>query len=150
MRLPTRVLLVCLLATTACRGAIVATAELHGAGTVEAHFQSNGSPLVLWADIDGRWKGNSKYARFPAHYEIDVLAGGASLGHLSCDTHHATEAVCRSHTRSGGEESGDCEIKIPSCDMPLVPAGDAVIKVKGEPDPDAIQVSKMSINLRQK
>src|SRR5580658_9986798 len=81
------------LLTAACRGKLVATAELHGPGTADAHFQSTGEPLFLWADTDGTWTGSGRYAHFPAHYEIDVLSKGAQVGHVACDSLHSTESV---------------------------------------------------------
>jgi hypothetical protein len=138
------------LLTSACRGKIVATAELHGAGTADAHFQSTGAPLVLWADTDGKWNGASgKYAHFPAHYEIDVLSKGAQVGHISCDSQHASESVCGSKTSNGTSHSGDCELKLP-CTLPSIPAGDASLHVVATVGKDVGEVKKMSINVRDK
>src|ERR1700691_1333078 len=113
----------CLLLATACRGKVVATAELHGPGAADAHFTSTGAPLVLWADTDGKWRGGS-HSRFAAHYEIDVLGGTTKVGHIGCDTKDSTESVCGVEVSDGDTHSGDCELKLP-CELPSIPAGAA-------------------------
>jgi len=151
MRIPARrlFLVACVLVTTACRGKLVASAELHGAGTAEAHFRSTGAPLVLWADTDGKWRGSNKQSRFPVQYEIDVLAGGSNVGHVSCATRDSRVQVCGTRISAGGVQSGDCELRL-VCTLPAIPVGDAVLRVKGEPGKDAMEVKRMSINVRGK
>jgi len=151
MRIATHlfILVACILVTAACRGRIVATAELHGEGTAEAHFQSTGAPLVLWADTDGTWRGSNKKSRFPANYEIDVLSGGLSVGHVSCDTKDFPTAICGTHISNGDLQSGDCELKL-TCTLPAIPSGDTILRVKGVPGKYAMEVKKMSINVRNK
>ena len=123
MRIATHlfILVACILVTAACRGRIVATAELHGEGTAEAHFQSTGAPLVLWADTDGTWRGSKD---FPT-------------------------AICGTHISNGDLQSGDCELKL-TCTLPAIPSGDTILRVKGVPGKYAMEVKKMSINVRNK
>jgi hypothetical protein len=147
MRDSRHVLIACVLVMAACRGKLVATAELHGAGTAEARFHATGAPLILWADTDGKWRGNSK-SHLPVHYDVDVLAGGANSGHVSCDTKDSRQSVCGVHVSSGDVQRGDCELKL-ACRLPAVPAGDIVLRVKGEPGKSATEVKKLSINVRE-
>ena len=123
---------------------------LNGAGTADAHFQATGAPVVLWADTDGKWRGpNSRYSHFPVHYEIDVLSKGSKVAHVSCDTQDTKEAVCGVRTSDGDTHSGDCELKL-ACALPAIPAGDCVLQVTGTPGKEALEVKKMSINVRDK
>jgi len=138
----------CALGATACRGKVVATAELHGPGSADASFQSTGAPLVLWADTDGKWHGGSN-SHFAAHYEIDVLSGGAKTGHVSCDTKDSSEAVCGMKMSEGDTHSGDCELKL-ACTLPTLPAGPAVLHVTGTTGAGTSEVKRMSINVRDK
>ena len=134
------------LAATGCRGKMIATAELHGAGTADAHFKSTGGPLVLWADTDGKWRGGRR-SHLPAHYEIDVRASGKHVGHVSCDTQNASTSVCGSTVAINDLHSGDCEVKL-TCALPTIPAGDATLHVTATLGANAMEVRKMSINVR--
>ena len=129
-----------------CRGKVVSTAELHGAGTAEAHFTSTGAPLVLWADTDGKWSGGKV---FPAHYEIDVLSGTSTLGHVACDTKDENVSVCGTKIELNATISADCELKL-ECQLPTIPSGDATLRVTGTPGKNVIETRRMSINVRAK
>ncbi|MGD0523583.1 MAG: hypothetical protein ABSE49_00495 [Polyangiaceae bacterium] len=138
----------CGLLVTACRGKVVATAELHGPGTADARFTATGAPLVLWADTDGKWHGGSN-SRFAAHYEIDVLGGSTKVGHISCDTKDSSESVCGTKVSEGDTHTGDCELKL-TCELPSIPAGPATLHVTGSTGPGTSDVKKMSVNVRDK
>ena len=138
----------CALLATGCRGKVVATAELHGPGTADAHFTSTGAPLVLWADTDGKWHGGSN-SRFAVHYEIDILSGGAKTGHISCDTKDSSESVCGTKVSEGDVHTGDCELKL-ACELPAIPPGAAVLHVTGTLGAGTSDVKKMSVNVRDK
>lgn len=148
MRTPTLLAISCVLCATGCRGKIVATAELHGPGSADASFQSTGAALALWADTDGKWHGGSS-SRFAAHYEIDVLSGGAKIGHITCDTKDVSESVCGMKISNGNEHSGDCEMKL-ACQLPAIPAGAAILHVTGASGAGTSEIKKMSINVRDK
>ncbi|HEY3822493.1 MAG TPA: hypothetical protein VGL81_35255 [Polyangiaceae bacterium] len=138
----------CVLLVTACRGKVVATAELHGPGTADARFTSTGAPLALWADTDGKWRGGA-HSHFAAHYEIDVLSGTTKVGHVSCDTKDSSESVCGVEVHSGETNSGDCELKL-ACELPSIPAGPASIHVTASTGAGTSDVKKMSVNVRAK
>ena len=142
MRISTLLAISSVLCVTACRGKVVATAELHGPGTADAHFQSTGAPLVLWADTDGKWHGGSS-SHFAAHYEIDVLSGNSKVGHISCDTKDSSESVCGVKVSEGNEHHGDCELKL-ACELPSIPAGAATLHVTGTTGAGTSDVKKMS------
>jgi len=110
----------CAVALAGCRGNLPGTADLRGRGTAEAHFQSTGAPVFLWADTDGKWTGGSQ-SHFAARYEIDVVAGGAPSGHVSWDTKDTTESVCGTKVSAGNSHSGDCELKL-HCQLPALAA----------------------------
>ena len=139
---------VCLVFVAGCRGKAVGTAALRGNGTATAQFQSSGKQLVLWADTDGEWQGASK-SHFPAHYEIDVLAKGVRVAHVSCDSASASTSVCGSTVTINSKHRGDCELKL-NCQLPIIPAGPAAIQVTGTVGPGVTNVTNMSINVREK
>jgi hypothetical protein len=144
------VLVAGVLVVTGCRGKIVATAELHGAGSADVQFQSTGAPVILWADTDGSWTGGTgNNSHFPVHYEIDVFSKGANIGHVACDTKETSESVCGVKTSNGSSHSGDCELKL-TCVLPAIPIGAASLHVVGTPGKQASDIKKMSINLRDK
>jgi hypothetical protein len=138
----------CLLLVTACRGKVLATADLPGPGAADVHFTSTGGPIFLWADTDGKWHGGS-HSRFAAHYEIDILSGGTKTGHVACDTKDTQVTVCGVEVSNGNEHSGDCELKL-ACDVPTIPAGDAALHVVATLGAGTSDVKKMSINVRDK
>jgi hypothetical protein len=141
-------LLGCAVALVGCRGNVLGTAELHGPGTAEAHFQSTGAPVTLWADTDGKWQG-SKRSHFAAHYEIDVTANGGAAGRVSCDTKDSSESVCGTKVSSGNSNSGDCEVKL-TCQLPALPAGPVTLKVTATVGAGTTDVKRMSLNVREK
>jgi hypothetical protein len=131
-----------------CRGNVLGTAELHGPGTAEAHFQSTGAPVFFWADTEGRWAG-TKRSHFAAHYEIDITGGGHAIGHVSCDTKDSSESVCGTRVSDGATNHGDCEVKL-TCAVPPVPAGPATLEVVATVGAGTSDVKKMSLNVRDK
>ncbi len=148
MRSIAPLVVVSLLIASGCRGKVLATAALSGPGTAEAHFQSTGAPVMLWADTDGAWHGGSS-SHFAAHYEIDVLSRGAKTGHVSCDTKDSSTSVCGVKVSSGNTHHGDCELKL-ACDLPPIPAGPATLRVVGSLGAGTSDVKNMSINVREK
>lgn len=133
---------------TGCRGKVLGTAELPGPGTADAHFQSTGAPVVLWADTEGKWHGGSN-SRFAAHYEIDILAGTSKTGHIACDTKDSPEQVCGVKVSDGDTHSGDCELKL-GCQVPAIPAGPATLHVVATTGAGTSDVKKMSLNVRDR
>jgi hypothetical protein len=131
-----------------CRGKVVGTAVLSGPGSADVEIHTTGAPLTLWADTDGEWHGGS-HSHFAAHYEIDVLVGGASIGHLACDTNDVSESVCGTKITNGNDHRGDCELKL-TCSLPSIPAGTAKLHVVGTVGAGTSNVRKMSINVREK
>ena len=148
MRISIVVFAACTLLATGCRGKVLATAELYGPGTADAHFVSTGAPAVLWADTDGKWHGGS-HSHFAAHYEIDILSGTTRIGHISCDTKDSSEAICGIKVSDGNSNRGDCELKL-ACKLPSIPQGPATLRVTGTLGPGTSDVKKMSINVRNK
>jgi hypothetical protein len=132
-----------------CRGKILGTATLTGPGTAEAHFESTGAPVALWADTDGRWTGMS-HSRFAAHYEIDVLGGSGKgkVGHVACDTKDSSQQTCGVSVTEGNTHRGDCEIRL-NCTLPTIPAGPATLRVTGTVGAGTSDVKNMSINVRE-
>jgi len=143
-----RFLLCGLLIGASCRGPILATAELHGAGHAEVKFTSTGRPVVLWADTAGEWYGAGRYSRLPVHYEIDIDASGKEVGHITCDTATSQTKVCGNRLAVGRDKRADCEYKL-TCKLPPLPAGEIVLKVTGTPGKTVKQVTKMSLNVRE-
>lgn len=132
----------------ACRGKELGVAVLHGTGSAEAQFQSSGKPIVLWADTDGEWEGGHD-SHFPAHYEIDVFAKGAKVGHVSCDTQSSSQSVCGSTFTVNSSHRGDCELRL-ACAVPAIPQGPASLQVAGTAGPGTANIKKMSIKVREK
>jgi hypothetical protein len=139
-------LFICIFMMASCRGTLLVTAELHGAGTAEARFHSSGKALTLWADTDGKWHGRN---RFPAHYEIEIFAGSARIGHLSCDSADANTQICGTRIGIRGELRGDCELEL-TCELPPLPVGEIVLSVTGTPGENVTEVTKMSVNVRER
>ena len=131
-----------------CRGKAIASAQLAGTGSADVNFTSTGKALVLWADTDGEWHGGSE-SKFAAHYEIDVMAAGNKIGHISCDTKDSHEQVCGTSVSNGDSHHGDCELKL-ACDVPSIPAGPASMHVVGTIGAGTQNVKKMNINIREK
>jgi len=151
-------LVVALVFAAGCRGKVVGTAELRGSGSANVEFQSSGEPLVLWADTDGDWRDNlacnprvkqTQQAYFPVHYEIDVHAKGAKIGHVACDTVSADAASCRATSCTNESYSANCELRL-TCRLPPIPAGPASLSVVGSVGAAVASVRRMSINVRQK
>jgi hypothetical protein len=141
-------LVVSVLAVTSvvgCRGKALGTAELHGAGTADAHFTSTGGKLALWADTDGKWRGTK---HMPVYYDVDFLVGGKSVGKVLCDTSDVSQSVCGMQVTIGAEHSGDCEMKLP-CQVPTLPSGAVIMRVNAKPGPQVEKATKLSLNVRQ-
>lgn len=146
MRAPIALSLAGCLLIAGCRGKAVATAELHGAGTADATFTSDGKPLVFWADTDGKWTGG-EHSHLAVHYEIDILSKGAKIGHVACDTANSSVSVCGMETTVNSSHSGDCELKLP-CEVPSIPAGEASVHVTATLGKNVTDVKKISLKVR--
>jgi hypothetical protein len=130
-----------------CKGEIVATAELHGAGTAEARFTPTpGKKQVLWADTDGTWR---QTENMQVSYEIDVLSGGATVGHVSCNTDDSSYVGCGMITSTGSVHSGDCAMKL-RCALPTLPAGEITLRVTATPSRKVDETKKDSLVVREK
>jgi hypothetical protein len=132
-------------ALVGCRGKVLGTAELHAAGTAEAQLVMPAGKLALWADTAGKWRDAE---RMPVHYEIDVLAAGKSLGHVTCDTSSSKSSVCGLSVTNGNETSADCELKL-ACELPPLPAtGTVILRVTAKVGPNVQEITKVSLNVR--
>lgn len=140
------VLLALALCSLGCRGKMLATAELRGAGTAEARFAATTAKLALWADTDGKWRGGK---RFPVSYDIAVTADGKRLGHVTCSTASVSLSVCGTSVTIGSSHSADCELKM-GCSLPALPASGAVVlRVTARLGPGVESTKKVSLNVRE-
>ena len=130
----------------ACRGKIAGTVPLAGDGDAEANIQTTGGKLTLWADTDGKWEG-SENTKIDIRYDIEILQQGKSLARLTCQTSDANTSVCGTHTNIMGQHDADCELKL-RCDVPAIPAGETVFRVKGTTGTNVKMIRKMSLNVR--
>jgi hypothetical protein len=137
----------CALLAVGCRGKLMGTAELHGPGTADAHFQSTGAPVVLWADTEGKWTGGP-HSHFAARYEIDVFSGSSKIGHVSCATKGGGVSICSTEVSVGRSHRGDCELKL-DCQLPAIPAGPATLHVTGTVGAGTSDVKRMSLDVRE-
>lgn len=140
------VLLALALLSTGCRGKMLATAELRGAGTAEARFAATSAKLTLWADTDGKWRSTK---RLPVSYDIAVTVDGKSVGHVSCSTADVSVSVCGTSVTIGSSHSADCEMKM-SCSLPALPASGAVVlRVTAKLGPGVESTTNVSLNVRE-
>lgn len=139
---------VALLTLPGCRGKQVARVELRAAGSAEGRFVPGAAPLLLWADLDGKWQGN-KNSKMPVLYRIDVLQGGAPLASLTCDTTQGLTSVCGISSTVGNSRSADCEVKL-ACKLPkLSPGTEVTLRVTGTPGARIKTLTDMSIIVRE-
>ncbi len=131
---------------SACRGKPLATAELGSAGgSAQVHFASNGKPIALWSDSDGKWTGHQN---LPVHYLVDFVVGGSIVGRAECRSEAASTRVCRSTVTVNGNHSGNCEVKL-SCTTPTLPAGDVVVQVTAKPGPEVSELKHLALVVRE-
>lgn len=129
-----------------CRGKMLATAELHGAGTAEARFAATTAKLALWADTEGKWRGGK---RFPVSYDLAVTIDGKSLGHVTCSTADVSVSVCGTSVTIGSSHSADCELKM-KCSLPALPAAGAIVlRVTAKLGPGVESTTNVSLNVRE-
>lgn len=136
------------LLATGCRGKLVATAELKDAGSTEVHFQSTGTPLVLWADIKGSWRTDSSHPILPVHYDVSFFANRTMVGRTSCETRPSDHRVCSSMVTVGSQTLANCEDRL-ACEVPKLPPGDILMRVAGTRGGLGLVVMRnMSLNAR--
>jgi len=128
------------------RGDLIVTAPLRGAGTAEARFVSMGDELGLWASLDGRGTGSpgSKTLRqiLPVRYDIEVIHDGKPLHTLSVETQRN-----RPNQKLFCTISPNCEVYLE--DLPKLPPGPVLLRVKGTPHASVTSVKDMSLLVRK-
>ncbi|MCK6531919.1 MAG: hypothetical protein L6Q84_03015 [Polyangiaceae bacterium] len=128
------------------RGDLIVTAPLKGAGTAEARFVATGGDLALWASLEGSGSGSpgSKALRkiLPVRYDIEVIHDGKLLHTLSVETQRR-----RPNQRLICTMAPNCEVYLE--DLPKLPPGPVLLRVKGTPAPVFTSVKDMSLLVRK-
>ena len=128
------------------RGDLIVTAPLSGAGSAEARFVATGGDLALWASLNGSSSSSpgSKTLRkiLPVRYDIEVIHDGKLLHTLSVETQRSRPSQKLVCTRAP-----DCEVYLE--DLPKLPPGPVLLRVKGTPHPDFTHVKDMSLLVRK-
>ncbi len=126
------------------RGSLIATARLTGPGVAEASFPGGSSPLALWADVDGKWRG---VGDLPVSYAIQLFQAGKTLGRLQCSTGGVRVRHCGVMVELLGTKSGACENKL-GCELPKLPPGEVTARVTATLGPGVDSVKNVSLNFR--
>ena len=148
MRSPHLLVAFALVSLVACRGKLLASAQLTGPGTAEGRFRSTGRKIALWADTDGKWTG-PKSSRMDVRYDVDIVQNGTKIGSFVCGTQeNGSSTVCGTHSDIMGKHDGDCEVSL-DCALPEIPAGETVMRVRATTGPNVKLVRKMSLNVRE-
>jgi hypothetical protein len=130
-----------------CRGKLLGTAALQGPGTASTTITLGAKSPRLWADTDGSWRG-PKGSKMQLDYEIDLVRGGAVIGHTRCSTAARGSSICGVHSTVGGKHDADCELEL-SCQLPSLPPGELELRVTGTKGANVLEVRKMSLNVRE-
>lgn len=135
---------------TGCRGKLLAKAELHGEGTAEARFEKGAKGVVLWGNLDGKWRGG-KNSKLPVAWDVEVFQKGKPVGRVQCDTdHRGGVSICGGHRNFFGEHAADCEVDL-ACKLPALEPGEVVLRVKGRKlHPErVVSIEEMSLFVRE-
>ncbi len=128
------------------RGTLVARAGIRVAGGSSVASFAGGERLVLWATLDGSYRGSagSKTLRkiLPVHYEIDLRQNGKLLHHLAVDTQ-----VRRPVQSLYCTIAPDCEVLLQ--DLPALPSGPIQLRATATPRADVTSVVDLSLNVRR-
>lgn len=135
------------LALVACRGKVLATASLPGAGKTTTTFVPSSKGVVVWADTDAKWFGPDR-SNPDFTYDIEAARDGKSIAKFVCSTKGVTVSMCGVNSTFGDRHDADCELKLP-CAVPNLGPGEVELTVTGKVGPNVLSVKKMSLNLRE-
>lgn len=131
-----------------CRGKLLGTVPLKGPGAATARVTVGAKPPILWADMDGKWKG-PKSSKMDVSYDVEVVRGGASVGKIACSTtNHGGTTVCGTHLNIMGEHDADCEVNL-ACPFPKIAPGEVELRVVARTGPNVVLARKLSLNVRE-
>ena len=94
-----------------------------GAGetTVEA---TQGKPLALWTSLDVKYTG-----AFAAHYDIEMLQGGALVGKTQCNPLDVSTRLSSKQTTFGDDHAMSWQGKM-RCEIALAKGGPTTVRAK--------------------
>jgi len=132
-----------------CRGKLVATAELHAAGSATVHFTMPSNGLKIWAELKGKWVGGPDDGMMPVTYAMSFRQHEKRVGQAVCGTASSTGHLCSVLYNVFGHHTSDCEVEFP-CAVPTLSPGDVEFLVEGTPAASVTQVDDISLLIREK
>ncbi|CAN5891241.1 hypothetical protein BH11MYX4_BH11MYX4_47970 [soil metagenome] len=113
-----------------------------GETTVQA---SNGKALSLWTSLDVKYSG-----AFAAHYDIEMLQGGALVGKTQCNPLDVSTRLSSKQTTFGNDHSMSWQGKM-RCEIALAKGGPTTVRAKLIIDqrPPSLAIKDISVVVKE-
>ncbi len=113
-----------ILSVAAC-GKEIGRIALHDQGAGETTVQAAaGKPLALWTSLDVKYTG-----AFAAHYEVEILQGGAIVGKTTCNPLDVSTRLSSKQTTIGSDHTMAWQGKM-RCEVALAKGGATTVRAK--------------------
>jgi len=111
--------------TVAACGKEIGRIPLRDQGAGETTVQATpGKPLALWTSLDVKYTG-----AFAAHYEVEILQGGAVVGKATCNPLDVSTRLSSKQTSFGDDHTMSWQGKM-RCEVALANGGATTVRAK--------------------
>ncbi|HSO40558.1 MAG TPA: hypothetical protein VLT33_48860 [Labilithrix sp.] len=132
--------------TVAACGKEIGRIPLRDQGAGETTVQaSNGKALSLWTSLDVKYSG-----AFAAHYDIEMLQGGALVGKTRCNPLDVSTRLSSKQTTFGNDHSMSWQGKM-RCEIALAKGGPTTVRAKLIIDqrPPSLAIKDISVVVKE-
>jgi len=111
--------------TVAACGKEIGRIPLHDQGAGETTVQATaGKPIALWTSLDVKYTG-----AFAAHYDIELLQGGALVGKTTCNPLDVSTRLSSKQASLGNDHTMSWQGKM-RCEVKLAKGGATTVRAK--------------------